>query len=1820
MALAAASDLLPSSRQGMPGPSARDGKNSVPLRIKNIAIEQALILPEENITTVQLVLSPNKRGYGFRISSLGEESNWTSHVAGELIVEGEVLAPPEMVDLAELRALCSTDVPVADHYRTCQEHGLNYGSGFQAIKKLFRGEDIALGEIELPESLKSDSYRLHPALFDAALQVAMTSMPAPSNRDVYLPATIKELRVYRHVDVRIWSLAKVMDSDEKRFTADVFLFDESGVPIAAVEGLTVKRVSPEVLAHYFKTKSDYLYEIDWVVQATTISDDVAEKKSEAAGSWLIFADRTGMGRKLAERLEEAGNNCILAYANDFTERNHNVWHLDPAEPDDFQRLLTEAFQEETPPLAGIVHLWSLDAPDTAELTNEKLHDAQTLVCGSVLHFVQAYDFAMRNHIAPLRGARLWLVTRNAVSIDQHQDSPAIAQAPVWGLGKVIAMEHPELYCARIDLDRKAEDAGALFQEIRIGTEEDQVAFRDNIRYVARLVPYGQKNAQSRLDIPQGRPYRLGISRRGTLDNLELALITPRPPKADEVEIRVLASGLNFRDVLNALDLYPGEPGPLGGECAGEVVAVRAGVTEFQTGDPVIALAPGSLGQYVTTPAALAIRKPEILGFDEAATIPVVFLTAYYCLHHVAKISAGDRVLIHAGTGGVGQAAIQLAQLARAEVFATASPHKWGVLRSLGIQHIMNSRTLDFADRIMEFTEGQGVDIVLNSLTSENFIEKSLSVLNSGGSFLEIGKVGVWEPGQVAWFRPDVAYSLIDLAQISQEQPASIQAMLEELMPLFESGALKPLPRQVFPISRAIDAFRHMQQAKHTGKVVITPIDPTETDKAAVFQTDGTYLITGGLGGLGLKVAQWMVDQGARYLVLTGRRGPSEEVQAILQKLEETAAGVLVAGADVTDEARMTELLQEIDTQMPPLRGIIHAAGILDDGVLLQQDMVRFEKVMAPKVAGSWHLHILTQGYPLDFFVCFSSIVSLLGAPAQGSYAAANTFMDALAHHRHALGLPALSINWGAWAGIGMVADLDERDRDRLEAIEMGSIDPEQGVSILGSLMGRPEGIQVGVSPTNWSRFLRQFSRVPPFLSELIPGQSTTIESIDINHRLKQASEAEYEEVLTEFVSSKVAAVLDISPSRLDIQQSLHIMGLDSLMAIELRNLIRSELDMDIPMAKFVEDGSVFDLTREIKAQLIGGQVSTGEAAGVRKNNAELPIEEKTMEDEGPGVTQSSPAPSTTMVSHFQCLGQNDQETSVDPSGLGLFEFGSDTGTDLLLSSAKVSYLKDHIIEGHAVMSAAGFVVPALSRIMARRIDTVKFYRRLPLWLDSDEMVLHWGRNGRRCSWADAGGELMSLRVSDTPSDISPELESATAILARCFTPLDMERLYEMLEKHPGMNLRGAFRSLHDLYIGSAEAFGRVCVAYDIRDPADILTILLDGCFQTAGSLVPLDAHPRVLSHIESLALKPEEPVREAWCHARARSLDKHQIIADLTIRSVDHRLLGTIRGLQFQRVISTSPPMESDPTANSQSFVADMNAGREDNPTDSAEYCDLSNFHKLDNRSLKYCFDEERDICWDRLNETGLFFSDEYFRKWGVDIDLVNANPRARDLFDWWMALFTCDSIDAFEVALIYFLHTQQAEMGNTKSAMYLIEEEKHIRVFRRFGKHLLQLRPELANDVRELREGTKSAIRAFGSNKHPKMLMNALFIETMTIYIYRILNRSGEKIQPTWLSLHATHAREESQHLITDAAYLKAHRSSLETHAQNARDLFKQLDADWPHICGLDGAVKLMEKQFPSIKMFRKDIPSLYTLPFFDDVMKDACFRLFREMGHIFA
>ncbi|MDF5715053.1 MAG: amino acid adenylation domain-containing protein [Rhizonema sp. NSF051] len=1190
------------------------------LSLENVVLQQALILPENEVKTVQVILTPHSADvYSFQIYSLvpsNEENNekpsWMLHTSGKLLTKQKELVE-KRVDLAAIKAQSTQEMPIVELYQRFQEQDLNYGSSFRGMEQLCYHEKAALGKIKLAEELVWEiaDYQLHPVLLDIALQVMEAISPSEGKQISYVPVGLERLLVCKgrlqevcRPNVSMWSYAQLRKVEglqqQKLLSADIKLFTDSGDLIAVLEGVQLKAVRREgMLGIPQESWKNWLYEVEWLPQVRkNLPPGGIQTKTElrTTKNWLILADSQGVGQQLGVHLRDIGDNCTIIFpASEYEQIAEQEFRIDPVNSEHFQQLCKAVHN-----VHCVVNCWSLDAPPTQTAVDVEV--AATISCGSTLYLLQAM---IKNYCEP---PSMWLVTQGAQAVGVASGVPGLSQSPLWGMGQVIALEHPEFKCVLVDLDPNATDAPrVILEEISSQTSEGQVAFRDGTRYVARLVSSQPVDSWQRTE-----SFRLDISSRGILDNLQLVPTNRRQPDVGEVEIRVFATGLNFIDVLDALGALPFErDSEFGVECAGEIVAIGKGVEDYRVGDAVMAIAFGSFSKHVTVKSDLVAPIPNGLSFEEAAAIPVNFVTAYYALHQIANITAKDKVLIHAAAGGTGMAAVKLAATLGAEVFATASPSKWEALKAIGVQHIYNSRTLDFAEQVMADTNGQGVDIVLNSLTGVGFIEKSLSVLAPKGRFLEIAKRDVWETEQVQDFKADILYHFVDLRQICLQQPKLVQPILRHLSEEFALKQLTLPPHKVFPIQEVVNAFRYMQRAEHIGKIIVS--QPKEIGDAAShsmsFRSDSSYLITGGFGDLGLTVARWMVERGARHLVLLGRSAVKPAVQSQLKQLELFGAQIVIAQADVSDYEQVAQLLASLVQSAPPLRGIIHTAGVLDDGVLKQLDWNRFAIVMAPKMQGAWNLHVLTQNLPIDFFVLFSSCGSLLGSAGQANYVAANAFLDALAFYRRSLGFPCTSINWGAWSEVGMAAR-NQQVIERLNHIGMGAIAPEQGLQVLEQLF-LEQPVRVGVVPLNWSQFREEQWTTSPFFTNFTK-VSKQEAAVKFHQQLEAAPVRERKALLVAHVSSQVAQVLGWNPSNpVDQRRGFFEMGIDSLTSIELRNRLQTSLGCSLASTLVFDYPTVEELVdylvQEVLSALIisDSELSVNSSVEPQQKEAEM---------------------------------------------------------------------------------------------------------------------------------------------------------------------------------------------------------------------------------------------------------------------------------------------------------------------------------------------------------------------------------------------------------------------------------------------------------------------------------------------------------------------------------------------------------------------------------------------------------------------------------------
>ncbi|MEC3917834.1 SDR family NAD(P)-dependent oxidoreductase [Nocardia sp. CDC160] len=767
-------------------------------------------------------------------------------------------------------------------------------------------------------------------------------------------------------------------------------------------------------------------------------------------------------------------------------------------------------------------------------------------------------------------ARLVVTTRGAVAAAPGEHPADLAGAAVWGLVRSAQSEHPGRFVLA-DVFSPDDLAAAL------ASGEPQVAVRAGAVLTPRLA-----RAAGALTVPEAAPdWRLDSTGKGTLDNLALLphLDASRPLAAGEVRIAVRAAGLNFRDVLNTLGMYPGDAGPLGVEGAGVVTEVASDVTDFAVGDRVLGLLPWAFGPTAVADARVIVKLPNDWSFTRGASVPVVFLTAYYALRDLADLQAGESVLVHAAAGGVGMAAVQLARHWGAEVFATASPPKQDVLRAQGLtdDHIASSRSLDFADEFHTRTAGHGVDVVLDALVGE-FVDASLRLLPRGGRFIEMGKTDVRDPARVAADHPGVSYRSFELFDAG---PDRIRQLLDELMRLFEAGVLQPLPVTTWDVRRAPEAFRHVSRARHVGKVVLTvPAAPNP---------HGTVLITGATGTLGGLLARHLVtEHGIRHLLLTSRGGRAPELEAELTAL---GARVTMAACDIGDRAALRALLATIPADHP-LTGVVHAAGVIDDGVIDALTPERIDTVLRPKVDAAWNLHAETEHMDLADFVLYSSASGLFGAPGQANYAAANAFLDALAQQRAAAGLAGTALAWGLWEErSALTAELGAADRKRVSRSGVRALSASDGLALFDA--ARHSGRAVLAPMHLDASALRGQDRPHPLLRGLVRAPArrvadagTAAAAESLRERLIGVPAAEAERILTDLVATHMAAVLGYpGPEAVDRERTFRDLGFDSLTAVELRNRLGAATGLRLPATLVFDHPTAPEVAALLRAEL-----------------------------------------------------------------------------------------------------------------------------------------------------------------------------------------------------------------------------------------------------------------------------------------------------------------------------------------------------------------------------------------------------------------------------------------------------------------------------------------------------------------------------------------------------------------------------------------------------------------------------------------------------------
>ncbi|MFD5184525.1 type I polyketide synthase [Streptomyces sp. NPDC058372] len=1107
--------------------------------VEELSLEVPLVLPASGAVQVRIVVeAADETGrrplnvYARPAADGRMADHWTRHATGSLTpttASAETAHP-----LSPWPPRGADQVDIGDLYDSFADVGFDYGPAFRGLREVWQRGDELFATATLPpaaEDLADHGFALHPALMDAALHAVVAGgvVKFEEGRG-WMPFSWSGVVLAGECGstVRI-RISRVGDG-----VVAVSVADESGREIARIEALTFRPASTEQLRTADGGHTPPLYELQWMPVRPRAEETPREP-------WAVLGARDGL----------AGG---LFATDDVQVRLHTSM---------------DAVVAGEPPRHIVLCPDDFAATDAGLLASVGSADARVL------------DWAQQ-FLAETSLARSTLVvlTRLALDTGRGERVESLPGASVWGLIRSAQSEHP----GRIRLvDTDGEDTSWAQLRNALALDEDQLALRRGTFLVPRMTP--APPASHRIEPPAAGAHRLDIVDKGTLENLTFV---PCPeaeaPLTDgQVRISVQAAGLNFRDITIALGLVEGTTfdAGIGSEGAGTVLEVADDVTGLAPGDRVMGMFPGAFGRVAVADHRLLMPVPDAWTYAEAASVPGVFLTAYYALFHVAHLEKGQRILIHAAAGGVGMAAVQLAQHVGADVYATASPAKWPALREMGLDdaHLASSRDLKFADAFLATSAGRGVEVVLNSLAHE-FVDASLRLLPEGGRFVEMGKTDIRDPQQVAADHPGVGYRAFDLYEAG---PDAIQEMFRAVMELFAAGQVRPNPVSVRDIRDARKAFREMSQGRHTGKLVLD---------IGGGLGGGTVVVTGGTGGVGSLVARHLVaEHGVRSLVLASRRGSAASgAPELVADLEKTGALVSVVECDVSDRAAVAGLLARMPAGYP-LTAVVHAAGELADATFASLTAEDLDHVMRAKAGGAVSLHELTKERPLSAFIVFSALAGTLGTAGQANYAAANGFLDGLATQRRGAGLPGTSLCWGWWEQTsGMTADLDETDFARVRRLGIAPLSTNEALTAFDAARTIDKAVMIPARLNLSALRNKTGDELPLLLRGLVDGGRARPErdgaagGRSLPATVAALPQGQAEPVVLDWVRDQVAVVLGYpTGADVDADQPFTHLGFDSLTSVELCNRLASRTGLRLASTLVFS----YPTPRELGGHLVG---------------------------------------------------------------------------------------------------------------------------------------------------------------------------------------------------------------------------------------------------------------------------------------------------------------------------------------------------------------------------------------------------------------------------------------------------------------------------------------------------------------------------------------------------------------------------------------------------------------------------------------------------------
>ena len=1185
----------------MMGAALRDHHGDGPVELRDFVLHEATSFTEDDIVLFATALDPVTNRITIATKHRGAETDW--------VLRAEAYGFRHDFDIPAANPDApgdeADDVAKDELYRLADRHGLQYGPSFRLVDTIRLDADHAVARIEASDETTPEGYFAFPGAFDCALQASIAVAarddgtwdpgaplpPADEDRTAYnmrLPIGARKILLKAPLTERF------LVESERGYQTDALrlkISSDEGEPLIVIEDFRSKVVGTR------RSGGDGAGSAGEArVYTERLVEQSASPSAPCEGSrWLVLGDGAQDLAGVTAELERRGA-LVSVQANapgeaiDAEDMKARIDAFLASDPDTGRVLFCADFS----------HADATDgAPDAAAIFASVSAGVRQL-----LAIAQACEmrFAETGTMAPV--AIVTRASRPAPGSLQI-DLPGVAGSALIGTARTFANElkHPQVLL--IDADEEALSGGAAIADaLTEESEEREFVIRGDARFVSRLetCALDEVTPVTRVLSRDSEATNFGVTMTspGSIDKVVLQEMEMPACGPDDVIVEVAAVGLNFRDIMAATSILPGElEGEeaywrnLGLEFAGTVHQCGGAVEGLAPGDKVMGMGKGFLRRYARSDARALMRLPDDADLKAAATMPVAFLTAHYALRTVGQLEDDETVLVHLASGGVGLAAIQVARDIGARVFGTAgSDAKRAHLQELGLAGVMNSRSLEFAEDLLAQTGGRGVDVVLNALSGAG-IDKSLECLAPFGRMVEIGKRDLAEDkpiGLGSLYRNN-AYSVIDLSTLAQDKPRRFARLLAEVEEKVAAGEYQPLAVTHFPVSRAAEAMRTLFQAQHIGKIVVGFDEPeveVQIDAGRDMRLSGeaSYLVTGGLKGFGAVIGNWLSQRGAGTVVLANRSGePDEEARTLIGEMEGRGTRVEAVSLDVTDAAAVADLFAACANAGRGIRGIVHGAAVIDDSFISQLDRQRLDRVLEPKVAGAINLHnaACMQKSVLDFFLSMSSIAETVGSAGQANYTAANAVLNAVAAWRRAQGLAGQAVAWGAIGGAGFISR-SEALANYLESAGIRPIPAPDAAAALDQLL-QARDTTLAYANLDWAAIGRanpaalKNPRTGAMVSQK-PGQRSRLQQ-----ELMGIARDRWEETLADHIRLDLAKVLKVEAATIADDRKLSELGLDSLSAFELKNRIEASIEIEIPIAQFIQAPTIAKLAALIAGTL-----------------------------------------------------------------------------------------------------------------------------------------------------------------------------------------------------------------------------------------------------------------------------------------------------------------------------------------------------------------------------------------------------------------------------------------------------------------------------------------------------------------------------------------------------------------------------------------------------------------------------------------------------------